>query len=218
MSKGSDGGGAAALAGLAVAVGGVALGAFLSQRHSKERGGDAPDYTHRQAKGDLELVGRTVTIRKPKKELYDFWRDFTNLPKVMDNLESIKVHDEDKTRSTWVIRAPAGQTVDVETKVTEDTEGEVIAWSSVEGSDITTNGRVEFTDAPGNRGTRVSLIMSYDPPAGAVGKVIAKLFMREPQVQARHDLKRLKMLMETGEIATSARTKEEASELVKEIA
>jgi uncharacterized membrane protein len=71
---------------------------------------------------------------------------------------------------------------------------------------------VTFQKAPGERGTRVSLVMEYDPPAGAVGRAVAKLFLREPAVQARHDLKRLKMLMETGEIATSARNRELAGE------
>ena len=76
-------------------------------------------------------------------------------------------------------------------------------------SEIETSGEVRFEDAPGERGTRVSLVMAYDPPAGALGRAVAKLFLREPQVQARHDLKRFKMLMETGEIATSARTRDE---------
>ena len=43
----------------------------------------------------------------------------------------------------------------------------------------------------------------YDPPAGDVGKLIAKLFQKEPKVQARRDLRRFKQLMETGEISTS---------------
>ena len=85
----------------------------------------------------------------------------------------------------------------------------LIAWRSVEDSEIETSGEVRFEDAPGKRGTRVSLMMAYDPPAGALGRAVAKLFLREPQVQARHDLKRFKMLMETGEIATSARTRDE---------
>ena len=78
-----------------------------------------------------------------------------------------------------------------------------------DGTEIETSGKVRFEDAPGERGTRVSLVMAYDPPAGALGRAVAKLFLREPQVQARHDLKRFKMLMETGEIATSARTRDE---------
>ncbi len=40
-----------------------------------------------------------------------------------------------------------------------------------------------------------------------VGKLIAKLFQREPAIQARRDLRRFKQLMETGEVATAASTR-----------
>ena len=195
---------AGTVAGLGLAIGGLAFGAFLSQRR---KGGDddAPFYTRKSTDGDNAVLGRTVTIRKPRAELYAFWRDFGNLPKFMENVETIRNEGDHRV---WVIKAPAGQTVEIKTEVCEDVEGKRIAWRSVEGSDIETSGSVEFADAPGDRGTRVSLVMSYDPPAGNLGRAIAKLFQREPEVQARHDLKRFKGLMETGEIATSAHRKE----------
>jgi uncharacterized membrane protein len=43
-----------------------------------------------------------------------------------------------------------------------------------------------------------------------IGKVIAKVFQREPALQARRDLRRFKQLMETGEIAVAARSKADA--------
>jgi uncharacterized membrane protein len=81
----------------------------------------------------------------------------------------------------------------------------LIAWRSVEGSDIDTEGRVQFRDAPGDRGTEVELVIAYQPPFGRAGQAIAKLLQREPAIQARRDLRRFKMLMETGEIANSDR-------------
>jgi uncharacterized membrane protein len=168
-------------------------------------GDDAPDFTSRNGRDDV--VGRTVTIRKPRAELYAFWRELSNLPGFMENLKTVT--DKGGGRSVWTIKAPGGNTVDVETVIAEERENEVITWRSVEGSDIKTDGRVTFEDAPGDRGTRVTLVIAYVPPAGELGKAIAKLFMREPAIQARHDLKRFKMLMETSEIATSARRKED---------
>lgn len=192
----------------ALAVGAAAFGGFLTSRHRDRGSGDAPAYTKRNPDGDLAQVGRTVTIRKPRAELYEYWRDFSHLPTFMENLESVTPGDE-AGRSVWTIKAPAGQTVAVETEVSDEIANQSIAWRSVEGSDIRTTGEVRFEDAPGDRGTRVSLVLSYDPPGGALGRTIAKLFLREPQIQARHDLKRFKMLMETGEIATSARTRDD---------
>jgi uncharacterized membrane protein len=201
-----------AAAGLGIALGAAALGAFLGTRGSGRRdwhGDDAPGFTQRRSFGKYDVVGRSVTIRKPRAEMFAFWRDFNNLTGFMENLEKIEVKDAASGHAVWTIKAPAGRTVDVETRIAREIENELIAWRSVEGSDIDTEGRVTFTDAPGERGTRVSLLVAYDPPAGELGRAIAKLFMREPAIQARHDLKRLKMMMETGEIATSARTKDQ---------
>ena len=199
----------AGLAAMGLALGGVALGAVLAARRAssedRDWGDDAPGFTQRRSFGKYDVVGRTVTIRKPRHELFSFWRDFTNLASFMENLEQIEVKDAVSGHAVWTIKAPAGRTVDVETKIVREEEGELIAWRSIEGSDIDTEGRVTFTDAPGERGTRVSLIIAYKPPGGELGRVIAKAFLREPAIQARHDLKRFKMLMETGEIATSAR-------------
>ena len=64
-----------------------------------------------------------------------------------------------------------------------------------------------YRDAPGNRGTEVEALIAYVPPGGELGRWIAKLFRAEPALQGRRDLKRFKMLMETGEIATSANRK-----------
>ena len=200
-------GGFETAAGIGLALGTAALGAFLATRNKdRDWGDDAPGFTARRSFGKYDVVGRTVTIRKPRAELFAFWRNFSNLAQFMENLE--KVESKGDGRSVWTIKAPAGKTVDVETEIAREVENELIAWRSVEGSDIDTEGRVTFEDAPGDRGTRVGLIIAYDAPAGELGRAIAKMFMREPAMQARHDLKRFKMLMETGEIATSARRKE----------
>ncbi|WP_395396399.1 SRPBCC family protein (plasmid) [Novosphingobium sp. BL-8A] len=166
-------------------------------------------HTIAEAQGS-QLVGRTVTISRDRRELYAYWRDFAQLSTFMDNVERVEVIDD--THSHWVVRAPAGKTVEWDAIVTEDRDGELIAWSSAEGADVPNAGRIEFKDAPGGRGTQVTATILYDPPAGVVGKVIAKIFQREPAIQARRDLRRFKQLMETGEIATAARTRKQLAE------
>jgi uncharacterized membrane protein len=150
--------------------------------------------------GDV-LVGRTVTIDRPREELYAYWRDFTNLPRFMHNIHSVTV--QDSGRSHWVIDAPAGKTVEWDSEITRDEPGRSIAWRSLDGASVRNSGVVEFRDSPDDRGTMVTVTLVYDPPAGAVGKAIAKLFQKEPKVQARQDLRRFKQLMETGEVATA---------------
>jgi uncharacterized membrane protein len=143
-----------------------------------------------------------VTIARPRDEIYDFWRDFSNLALVMENVE--RVDTIDRKRSHWVVKAPGGRRVEWDSVVTDDDPGRLIAWQSVEGADVTSSGRIEFLDAAPGRGTMVRATIAYDPPAGVVGEWIAKILQREPNVQARRDLRRLKQYLETGEVTTSA--------------
>lgn len=151
------------------------------------------------------LVGCTVTINRPRAELFAYWRDLTQLPTFMENVE--QVERLDNKRSRWVVKAPAGKTVEWISAITEERDGEVIAWASEDGADVPNSGRIDFRDAQGDRGTIVTATILYDPPAGIIGKVIAKMFQREPAIQARRDLRRFKQLMETGEIATGPRNR-----------
>lgn len=159
-------------------------------------------------KGD-SIVARTVTINRPVSELFAYWRDFANLATFMENVVSIDTLDD--TRSRWTVRAPAGRTVEWTARVTDEARDKFIAWTSEDDADIANSGRVDFRDA-GPRGTIVTATIAYDPPGGVVGKVIAKLFQREPAIQARRDLRRFKQLMETGEIATSSFTRKQLEE------
>jgi uncharacterized membrane protein len=159
--------------------------------------------------GGKHIVGRAVTINRPSAELYAYWRDFARLPDFMDNVERIDILDGN--RSHWVVKAPGGRTIEWNSCITEEREGEMIAWASEEGADVPNAGRIEFRDA-GARGTVVTATIAYDPPAGTIGKLVAKLFQREPAIQARRDLRRFKQLMETGEIATASRTQVQLQE------
>jgi uncharacterized membrane protein len=160
------------------------------------------------AKGD-QAVARSVTINRPAADLYAYWRDLSRLPSFMDNVVSIDMIDD--RRSHWMVRAPAGRAVEWDAIITEDEPGERIAWASTEGADVANSGRITFRDA-GARGTVVTATILYDPPAGIIGKVVAKMFQREPAIQARRDLRRFKQLMETGEVATAAWTREQVEE------
>jgi uncharacterized membrane protein len=195
-----------ALIGAAVAAGAAAL--FFGRRNADMSGdgetiSDAPEHVLRDRdKSHHALVGKSVTVGKPRQEVYDFWRDFTRFPQFMDNVE--RVEKLDSKRSRWTIKGPAGSDVELVTRITEDRPGETIAWDSEPESQIATQGRVEFLDAAPGRGTIVRLTMTYDPPGGIIGRGIAKLLQREPQVQARRDLRRFKQLIETGEVTTNA--------------
>lgn len=150
---------------------------------------------------EATLIGRTVTVNRPRQEVYEFWRDLRNLARFMEHIESVTPGDAQ--RSHWVVKAPAGQTVEWDSILTEDEPGRLLAWRSDDGADVKNTGRIEFRDGPPGRGTEVTATIVYDPPAGEIGKLVAKLFQEEPKIQTRRDLRRFKMVMETGEVATA---------------
>ena len=146
-------------------------------------------------------VRETVTIHKPPQELYRFWRDFINLPRIMRHLESVTVLDE--KHSHWKAKAPAGYTVEWDAEVINDEPDQTIAWRSLANATVASAGSVRFVPAPGDRGTSVQVTLDYIPPAGRVGAMIAKFFGEEPAQQVKEDLRRFKAVMETGEALTT---------------
>ncbi|MBS1818280.1 MAG: SRPBCC family protein [Acidobacteria bacterium] len=179
----------------AAAVAGVtALDVYAAQRLN--RAGAQPAAKRRGVK-----VEQVVTINRSADDLYQYWRDFKNLPRFMRHLNAVEVIDQ--RRSRWTAAAPAGMSVRWDAEILQDREGEWIAWRSLPGSQVENSGSVRFTPAPGARGTEVRVQMEYLPPAGQMGRVLAMLFGEEPEQQIREDLRRFKQLMETGEIPLS---------------
>jgi uncharacterized membrane protein len=142
----------------------------------------------------VEVV-KSVTINKSADELYNFWRNFENLPKFMNHLESVKVLDDKK--SEWTAKAPLGYEAHWGAVITEDKENEKIAWRSVENSQIPNSGKVEFLPTV-DRGTIVKVTIQYAPPAGKLGALASYFLTEEPDTQIAEDLRRFKSLMETG--------------------
>lgn len=146
-------------------------------------------------------VKEAITINRSPEELYQYWHNFEQLPRFMNHLEAVDVIDE--KRSHWKAKAPAGKKVEWDAEIVEDQPNESIRWRSLPGADVENSGAVRFERAPGGRGTIVKVEMQYNPPAGALGAGIAKLYGEEPDQQVWEDLHRLKQLLETGEIVRS---------------
>lgn len=146
-------------------------------------------------------VEKAVTINAPVENVYAFWRNFENLPRFMHNLERVDVYDT--TRSHWWAKGPAGTTVDWEAEIINEVPHELIGWRSIEGSRIDNAGSVHFTRLPDGRGTELKVVLRYDPPAGVLGAAVSKILGEDPAANVQEDLRRLKMLLETGEIATT---------------
>ncbi|MEV7328367.1 SRPBCC family protein [Micromonospora sp. NPDC093244] len=154
-----------------------------------------------RARSRMIRVGIAVTVNRSPAEAYRFWRDMENLPRFMAHLES--VHADDLRRSHWIARGPAGHRVEWDAEIIDDQPNKSITWRSLPGSRVPNAGRVAFVPAPGDRGTEVRVHLRYAPPAGALGRTVAKMFGEEPAQQVRDDLRRFKQVLEAGEVVRS---------------
>jgi uncharacterized membrane protein len=185
-----------------LAVAGITAVDLLCAQQLSRHSSSASD--NAQQRGMLDVT-KAITINQPPETVYQFWRDFQNLPRFMQHLQSVEVKDDG--RSHWKTRAPAGATVEWDAEIVDDQPNQLIAWRSVEGADVDNAGTVQFTSAPGGRGTEVRVQLRYQPPGGAIGativNTIGKLFGESPDQQVYDDLRALKQVLETGEVVYS---------------
>jgi len=152
------------------------------------------------ARGEGTRTEQSVVVARPHDELFRFWRQFDNLPRFMDNLESVTMLDE--RRSHWVAKGPLGTRVEWEAEIHNEIPDELIAWRSLPGSDVDQAGSVHFTPTPGG-GTDVQVVMQYAAPAGKAGEAVAHILGDDPAQQIADDLRRFKQVMEAGELPVS---------------
>lgn len=194
------------LAALAVA-GVAALDVVSSMRLTSEAspaaGKDPGSYKTADTDTD-SVIAAVVTVNKPVEEVYNFWKDPRNYADFMDQMES--VHPTTGGRSHWKVKAPPGLSVEWDAQIVQDIPNELIRWTSVDSTNIDSTGTVRFRTAPGDRGTIVSLDVEYKPKGGALGAKIGKLFATMPKTQMHNDLRRMKQLIELGEVVKSDAT------------
>lgn len=146
-------------------------------------------------------ISRSVTINRPRHEVYECWRDLDNLPRVVPELERVALHGGG--RSHWVVKGPAGATVEWDAEITADQPGTLLAWRSLDGATVPNQGEVRFADAPAGRGTELRVDVRFEPPAGAAGKAVAAWLGEDPETTVREALRRYKQVLETGEVVRS---------------
>jgi uncharacterized membrane protein len=169
----------------------------------RPRGDDRTSPVASVGRGQGVKVEESVTINRPVLEVYRFWRNFENLPRFMDHLESVTVIDD--TRSHWVAKGPAGTKVEWDAIIHNEVDDELIAWRSLPGAEVNNAGSVHFTPTPDGTGTDVRVVLSYEPPAGIVGVAVARLLGEEPSKQVADDLRRFKQVMDSGDVMAGAR-------------
>jgi uncharacterized membrane protein len=150
---------------------------------------------------------KSIRINASPEQVFDIWSQYENFPRFMSNVK--KVTGLGNNRSHWVVSGPAGATVEWDARTTESRRPEVLAWRSEPGSSVQNGGRIRFE--PDGDGTRVTVHMSYTPPASAIGHVVASMFGKDPKRQMDDDLMRMKSFIETGKPPSDAAKRAERS-------
>jgi uncharacterized membrane protein len=145
-------------------------------------------------------VDRSIAVYRPVEDVYRFFRDFKNLSRFLAHVNAVREIDD--KHSHWFVKGPAGMELEWDAEIINDQPNELISWRSIGSADVESTGSVRFERAPGDRGTIVRVSLNYMPPAGALGAAIAKLFGEEPEMQIKDDLRRMKQILEAGEIAS----------------
>jgi uncharacterized membrane protein len=143
-------------------------------------------------------------VNATPEEVYQFWRNFENLPRFMRHVDSVTELGDG--RSHWKVKGPAGAEVEWDATIVADVPNEVITWRTTENADVDHAGAVRFERAAGGRGTIVKVNIEYNPIGGVLGATVAKLFGEEPEQQLDDDLRRFKQVIEVGEVVVSDAT------------
>jgi uncharacterized membrane protein len=159
---------------------------------------------------------RSVTVLRPRSEVYRLWRRLENLPRFMNHVTDVT--SEDNRVSHWVVDE-GPMTLEWLAEIVEDVPDRRIAWRSIPGGDVDNEGTVEFRDAPGDRGTEVHVWIRYNPPGGLIVKsALGGLLRRFTSLQLDAELTRLRQLLETGELATGASNRDDRNEVERKVA
>ena len=174
--------------GVMIAAAAIGAGLYAMQRYG------ASDRVREKLGADESgtiVTEKTIFIDAPVEQVFDTWANYENFPHFMSNVRSVLPLEGD--RSHWKVAGPAGVSVEFDSVMRKHRPNE-LAWESEPGSTVRNEGRV--TLVPEGSGTRVTVRMSYRPPAGALGQAVSSLLGANPKQQFDEDLNRMKQFIE----------------------
>lgn len=145
-------------------------------------------------------IRESITINKPREEVYTFWRNSSNLPSFMVDLSQVETLSD--TYSRWTSQLPLEQKVQWDVQIIADKKNELITWKSIEGAKIQQRGTVIFRTATGGRGTVVSLSIHDSTSDTRMAELAFRLIGEDLRTLLLKSLHRLRAQLEVGEIPT----------------
>ena len=140
-------------------------------------------------------IQKTAYINATAAELYEFWKNPENYPKVFAHVKQIT--PEQNGIFLWQVSGPAGIPLSWRGRITRLVPEKRIEWWSLPDSIIENHGVIHLEAQKDGR-TRVHIDMSYNPPAGLLGHAVAALLGLDPKSALDQDMVQLKSLLEQG--------------------
>ena len=141
-----------------------------------------------------------ITIAADRPTVWSAWRDLESLGQSIGGVASVENEGE---RSHWSMKFPLNRTLRWTSQITAEEENERVEWVTTEDSDLEHSGVVTFRDAPGDRGTEVSIHLQYRAPAGALGRALSRAGAQDAHTRLRDALRDFKARVEAGESPTT---------------
>ncbi len=139
-------------------------------------------------------IRTTALIQADPQELYTLWRNVEAAPLWQEQVTSVT--STGQRTSHWVMQS-GNNTVEWDSEIMADEPGRRIAWRSI-GGDSDNAGEVVFEEAPGGRGTIVTVLQEFR--MGKLASAWETLRGRNPKQAVKENLRHLKQLVETGEL------------------
>jgi len=175
------------LLGLAAAVAGSALAVRSATNTPIERLAGA------QGRRGID-IRKTIHVEAPVERVFATLANYENFPAFMRNVRSVTLQPDG--RSHWIVAGPAGFSVEWDAETSVSRPYELLGWRTVRNATVQHAGLIRFQ--PEGAGTQLDIRMTYNPPAGALGHIVAKLFGVDAKTELDEDLVRLKTFLETG--------------------
>jgi uncharacterized membrane protein len=147
-----------------------------------------------------EAARAAVTLGRPAEELRALWLRPDTQSRIWAHFAEVTASDA--RTADWLAHGPAGGEYRWRTEM-DDSRSDELRWSTLDGADVANAGFLTFRPAPGDRGTELHLDVRFDPPGGALGEAVSKLFHIVPREIVLKALYRFRALALTGEIPTT---------------
>jgi uncharacterized membrane protein len=141
-------------------------------------------------------IEKSIIVAGSLDNIYRIWRNPENLPQFIRHIKSVR--EIPGNRSHWIVKMAIGREFQWESEIYNEIPNKFFAWRSMLNADVNHAGSVHFRKVKDSARTEIRVILSYEPPGGALGSWLARISGIDPAKLLEMDLQRFKTSFESG--------------------